>query len=59
MIQECQMWQAVYLVCDDVEKKEPVCNILFVTDRCNEEADIRNDADKFHLYLDGDEIAFY
>lgn len=49
----------VYLVWDDMEKEEPVCNIQFVTDRYNEEADIKNDADKFHLYLDGNEIAFY
>lgn len=49
----------VYLVRNDIEKKEPVCNIKFVTDRCEKGVDIKNNADKFHLYLDGNEISFY
>ena len=49
----------IYLVCGDIEKKEAVCNIKFVTDKYNGESDIKNDQDKFHLYLDGNEIEFY
>ena len=41
------------------ERKEPVCKIQFMTDEYNEEYDIKNNADKFHLYLDGEEIEFY
>ncbi len=50
----------VYLTYKDVEeRKEPVCKIQFMTDEYNEEYDIKNNADKFHLYLDGEEIEFY
>ncbi len=49
----------VYFVRDNIEKGEPVCNIQFVTDEYDEELDIKNDPDRFHLYLDGNEIAFY
>lgn len=50
----------VYLTYRDVEeRKEPVCKIQFRTDEYNEEYDIKNNADKFRLYLDGEEIEFY
>lgn len=49
----------VYLVRGDFEQKEPFCNIRFVSDECDRELDIKNNADQFHLYLDGNEIAFY
>ena len=49
----------VYLNRKKVEKGESVCKIEFSTDDFAEEYDIKNDAEKFHLYLDGKEIEFY
>ncbi len=46
----------VYLNCED---NEPICKIEFTTNHFIEEYDIKNNTDKFHLYLDGEEIAFY
>lgn len=48
----------VYLNRKDIEKKEPVCKIEFMTDDYNEDYDIKNDTDKFQIYLDGNEIQF-
>lgn len=49
----------VYLNRKAVKKGEPVHKIKFSTDDFNEDYDIKNDADKFRLYLDGEEIEFY
>lgn len=49
----------VYLKREDIEKEEPVCTIQFVTEESEKDYDIKNDADKFHLYLDGEEIEFF
>lgn len=49
----------VYLMREDIEKEEPVCTIRFVTEESEKDYDIKNDADKFHLYLDGEEIEFF
>ena len=49
----------VYLNRKEAEKGEPVCNIEFSTDDFTGEYDIKNDAEKFHLYLNGEEIDFY
>ena len=49
----------VYLNRKDVEKGKSVCEIEFSTDDFQKGYDIKNDADKFHLYLDGKEIDFY
>ncbi len=49
----------VYLNRKAVEKGKPVCEIEFSADDFNKGYDIKNDADKFHLYLDGKEIEFY
>ncbi len=49
----------VYLNRKAVEKGEPVCEIEFSADDFSKGYDIKNDADKFHLYLDGEEIEFY
>ena len=49
----------VYLNRREMEKGEPVCKIEFSTDDFTGEYDIKNDAEKFHLYLDGKEIEFY
>lgn len=49
----------VYLNRKNLEKREPVCEIEFRTERYIEDCDIKNDVDKFHLYLDGREIDFY
>ena len=43
----------------DVEKGKSVCEIEFSTGDFQKGYDIKNDADKFHLYLDGKEIDFY
>lgn len=40
-------------------QREPVFEIEFSTDDFSGEYDIKNDADKFRLYLDGKEIDFY
>lgn len=48
----------VYLNRKDIGYNEPVCKIEFKTDDYNEDYDIKNDADKFQLYLDGNEIRF-
>lgn len=50
---------SVYLNRKEVEGGEPVFEIEFSTDDFNGEYDIKNDADKFRLYLDGEEIEFY
>lgn len=50
----------VYLTYRDVEdRKKPVCKIQFRTDEYNEDYDIKNNADKFQLYLDGEKIEFF
>lgn len=49
----------VYLNRKEMEKGKPVCEIEFSTDDFMQDYDIKNDADKFHLYLDGEEIEFY
>ena len=48
----------VYLNRKDIEKKEPVCKIEFITDDYNKDYNIKNDTDKFRLYLDGNKIQF-
>lgn len=50
---------SVYLNRKEVEEGEPVFEIEFSTDDFSGEYDIKNDADKFRLYLDGEEIEFY
>lgn len=42
-----------------MEGGEPVFEIEFSTDDFSGEYNIKNDADKFRLYLDGEEIEFY
>jgi len=49
----------VYLNRKDVEKGKAACDIEFSTEDFKEGYDIKNDADKFRLYLDGQEIEFY
>lgn len=41
------------------ERNKPICRIEFKTDSFNENYDIKNHTDKYHLYLDGQEIDFY
>lgn len=48
----------VYLRKDDIGEKEPVCRIRYVPTDYNEGYDIKNDTDKYHLYLDNKEIVF-
>lgn len=50
---------SVYLNRKEAERGEPVFKIEFSTDDFSGEYDIKNDADKFRLYLDGEEIDFY
>lgn len=50
---------SVYLNRKEVERGEPVFEIEFSTEDFSGEYDIKNDADKFQLYLDGEEIDFY
>lgn len=50
---------SVYLNRKEVEGGEPVFEIEFSTEGFSGEYDIKNDADKFQLYLDGEEIDFY
>lgn len=50
----------VFLGRKDVEeRKEPVCKIKFATDDFTKGYDIKENPDKFKLYLDGKEIEFY
>ncbi len=49
----------VYLNEKDVDRRKPVCEIEFSTDDNSKNYDIKNNADKFRLYLDGKEIEFY
>lgn len=49
----------VYLWEEDISEKEPVCYIRYVPLDYNEDYDIKNDQEKFHLYLDDKEIEFY
>lgn len=50
----------VFLNRKDVEKrKEPVCKIEFKTDDFSKDYNIKENPDKFTLYLDGEEIEFY
>lgn len=42
-----------------MEKGESVCEIEYRTEEYMEDCDIKNDVEKFHLYLDGEEIDFY
>ena len=48
----------VYLNRKDLEKGRPVCEIEFRTEEYMEDCNIKDDAEKFHLYLDGEEIEF-
>lgn len=48
----------VYLNRKDIEKKQPVCKIEFITNDYNKDYNIKNDTDKFRLYLDGNKIQF-
>ena len=43
----------------ELEEGESVFEIEFSTDDFSGEYDIKNDADKFRLYLDREEIDFY
>ncbi|CUX33223.1 hypothetical protein [Clostridium sp. C105KSO13] len=49
----------VYLWEDDIREKEPVCHIRYAPLEYNDEYDIKNDQEQFHLYLDDKEIEFY
>ena len=49
----------VYLNRKELEEGELVFEIEFSTDDFSGEYDIKNDADKFRLYLDREEIDFY
>lgn len=50
----------VFLNCEDVEeRKEPIYKVKFKTDSFNEDYDIKNHTEKFHLYLNDKEIDFY
>lgn len=49
----------VYLSRKEVEKrKEPVCRIEFKTDNFNEDYNIKNNPEEYHLYLNGKEINY-
>ncbi len=51
---------SVYLSRRDIEeKKEPFCKIEFKTDDFSKDYNIKENPDKFTLYLDGKEIEFY
>lgn len=50
---------SVYLKRKDIGEQEPVCEIRFEPLEYNEEYDIKNDVEQFHLYLDNEEIPFY
>lgn len=51
---------SVYMNRKDIEeKKEPVYRIEFKTDDFSKDYNIKENPDKFILYLDGKEIAFY
>ena len=46
----------VYLNRKDLEKGRQVCEIEFRTEEYMEDCNIKDDVEKFHLYLDGKEI---
>lgn len=48
----------VYLNRKDLEKGRQVCEIEFRTEEYMEDCNIKDDVEKFHLYLDGEEIEF-
>lgn len=49
----------VFLSRKDIEeRKEPVCKIKFKTGDSNKDYNIKDDVSKYHLYLNGKEIAF-
>lgn len=50
---------AVYLNYKDIKRNRQACEISFHAKENTEEYDIKNDVEKFHLYLDGKEITFY
>lgn len=51
---------SVFLSRKDVEeRKEPVCKIEFKTDDFSKGYNIKDNPDKFHLFLDEKEIEFY
>lgn len=50
---------SVYLKRRDIGEKEPVCRIKYAPLEYNDSYDIRNNAEQFHLYLDGQEIEYY
>ena len=52
------MYITVYLHRKSLEKREPVCEIEFCTEMYIEDCNIKDDVEKFHLYLDGEEIKF-
>lgn len=47
---------SVYLKQSDIGKHEPVCRIRYEPLEYNEDYDIKNNADQYHLYLDDEEI---
>lgn len=48
----------VYLSRKNLEKSRSVCEIEFRTKEYMEDCNIKDDVEKFHLYLDGEEIKF-
>lgn len=48
----------VYLNRKALEKGRQVCEIEFRTEEYMEDCNIKDDVEKFHLYLDGEEIEF-
>lgn len=49
----------VYLLEKDIRETEPGCHIRYAPLEYNDEYDIKNDQEQFHLYLDDKEIEFY
>lgn len=49
----------VYLQRDAIGENDPVCKIEYIPLEYHDSYDIRNNMEKFHLYLDGEEIEFY
>lgn len=50
----------VFLNRKDVEeRKEPVCKIQFKTDNYNENYNIKDHAEEYHLYVNNEEIDFF
>lgn len=47
-----------YLQRDDIGEIDPVCRIEYKTDTYTEKLNIRDDADEYRLYVDGNEIQY-